>query len=133
MAEPLTKRAAIEVPRDVANKSDKRRLLRAIRMALEVESPAVRRNTQEFNRGRYTGTAAILDYDTLKNRARAIKDKSIAQLPELIQTLKATVRARGGHVFVAATATDACRYILDLCHWRAAKLVVKGKTITSEE
>ena len=48
MAEPLTKRAAIEVPRDVANKSDKRRLLRAIRMALEVESPAVRRNTQEL-------------------------------------------------------------------------------------
>src|SRR3954454_6543207 len=133
MAEPFTKSAAVEVPRDVANKSDKKRLLRAIRMALEIESPAVRRNTQEFNRGRYAATAAIPDYDALKDRARAIKDKSIAQLPELIQTLKTTLRARGGHVFVAATAEDACRYILDVCHWRAAKLVVKGKTITSEE
>jgi len=133
MTEPYSKRAAIEAPRDVANKSDKSRLLRAIRMALEVESPAVRRNTQEFNRARYAGTAAIPDYEALKDRARAIKDKSIAQLPELIQTLKTALRARGGHVFVAATAQDACRYILDLCHWRAAQLVVKGKTITSEE
>jgi iron-sulfur cluster protein len=133
MAEPYTKPAAVEAPRDVANKADKGRLLRAIRMALEIESPAVRRNTQEFNRGRYVATAAIPDYDALKDRARAIKDKSIAQLPDLIQTLKKSVRARGGHVFVASTAEDACRYILDVCHWRAAKLVVKGKTITSEE
>jgi len=133
MAESSTKSPAVEVPRDVANKSDKKRLLRAIRMALEVESPAVRRNTQEFNRGRYAATSAISDYDALKDRARAIKDKSITQLPDLIQTLKTNVRARGGHVFVAATAEDACRYILDVCRWRAAKLVVKGKTITSEE
>jgi iron-sulfur cluster protein len=133
MAEPYTRPAAVEAPRDVANKSDKSRLLRAIRMALEIESPAVRRNTQEFNRSRYAATAAIPDYDALKDRARAIKDKSIAQLPDLIQTLKKAVRARGGHVFVAVTAEDACRYILDVCHWRAAKLVVKGKTITSEE
>src|SRR3984893_14521467 len=133
MAEPFSRPAAVEAPRDVANKSDKSRLLRAIRMALEIESPAVRRNTQEFNRSRYAATAAIPDYDALKDRARAIKDKSIAQLPDLIQTLKKAVRSRGGHVFVAVTAEDACRYILDVCHWRAAKMVVRGKSITSEE
>jgi iron-sulfur cluster protein len=133
MADPNLKPAAMEVPRDVANKSDKSKLLRAIRMALEIESPAVRRNTQSFNTGRYAAVAQIPDYDALKDQARAIKDKSIANLPELIQTLKTAVRSRGGHVFVATTADDACRYILDVCHWRAAKMVVKGKTITSEE
>jgi iron-sulfur cluster protein len=133
MADPQLKAAALEAPRDVANKSDKARLLRAIRMALEIESPAVRRNTQGFNSGRYVAAAQMPDYDALKDRARVIKDKSIAQLPELIQKLKTSVRGRGGHVFVATTAEDACRYILDVCHWRAAKLVVKGKTITSEE
>ncbi len=133
MADPNLKPAAMEAPRDVANKSDKSRLLRAIRMALEIESPAVRRNTQTFNTGRYAAVAQIPDYDALKDQARAIKDKSIANLPELIQTLKTSVRSRGGHVFVATTAEDACRYILDVCHWRAAKMVVKGKTITSEE
>ena len=41
-------RTAAEGPRDVANKSDKDRLRRALRMTLEIESPAVRRNTQTF-------------------------------------------------------------------------------------
>jgi iron-sulfur cluster protein len=130
---PDLKPAAMESPRDVANKSDKKHLLRAIRMALEIESPAVRRNTQTFNTGRYAAVAQMPDYDALKDQARAIKDKAIANLPELIQTLKTAIRARNGHVFVAATAEDACRYILDVCHWRAAKMVIKGKTITSEE
>jgi iron-sulfur cluster protein len=133
MPDTNLKPAAVEVPRDVANKSDKSRLLRAIRMALEIESPAVRRNTQVFNRGRYLATAGISDYDALKDQARRIKDKAIANLPDLVQSLKNATRARGGHVFVANSADDACRYILDVCHWRAAKMVVKGKSITSEE
>ena len=123
----------IDLPRDVANKSDKDRLLRAIRMSLDIESLTVRANTQHFNRGRYRAVAELPDYDALKDQARQIKEKSIASLPELIQILKSSVRAHGGHVFLASTAEDACRYILDVCHWRAAKMVVKGKSITSEE
>jgi len=137
MAETEQKPAAVgahvDTPRDVANKSDKDHLLRAIRMSLDMESLTVRANTQHFNRGRYRAVADLPDYDALKDQARKIKEKSIANLPELIQILKSSVRAHGGHVFVANTAEDACRYILDVCHWRAAKLVVKGKTITSEE
>src|SRR5580704_14837825 len=137
MAETEAKQAAkgvkVDLPRDVANKSDKDHLLRAIRMALDIESPAVRANTQHFNRGRYSAVAELPDYEALKDQARRIKEKSIANLPELIQVLKSSVRAHGGHVFVASTAEDACRYILDVCRWRAAKLVVKGKSITSEE
>jgi iron-sulfur cluster protein len=137
MAETEQKPAAVgahvDTPRDVANKSDKDHLLRAIRMSLDMESLTVRANTQHFNRGRYRAVADLPDYDALKDQARKIKEKSIANLPELIQILKSAVRAHGGHVFVANTAEDACRYILDVCHWRAAKLVVKGKSITSEE
>jgi iron-sulfur cluster protein len=123
----------VDTPRDVANKSDKEHLLRAIRMALDVESATVRANTQHFNKSRYRAVANLPDYDELKDEARRIKDKSIAALPDLVQTLKNSVRARNGHVFVANTAADACRYILDVCRWRAAKMVVKGKSMTSEE
>jgi iron-sulfur cluster protein len=126
-------KAHVDAPRDVANKSDKDHLLRAIRMSLAIESATVRANTQLFNRGRYRAVAELPDYDALKDQARQIKENSIAALPELIQTLKSSIRARGGHVFLASTAEDACRYILDVCHWRAAKMVVKGKSITSEE
>ena len=130
---PMAVGAKADLPRDVANKSDKSHLLRAIRMALDIESAAVRRNTQLFNRSRYRTVAEFPDYDALKDQTRRIKVKSIESLPELLQTLKSSVRSHGGHVFVASTAEDACRYILDVCRWRAAKLVVKGKSITSEE
>src|SRR5580658_3150275 len=130
---PAGRSVSVDLPRDVANKSDKDRLLRAIRMSLDTESTTVRTNTQLFNRGRYRAVAEFPDYDALKDQARRIKENSIANLPELIQILKSSVRGHGGHVFVASTAEDACRYILDVCHWRAAKMVEKGKSITSEE
>ncbi len=120
-------------PRTVANKSDKLNLLRAIRMTLEIQSPAIRRNTQTFNRNRYRATSALPDYDALKDQARQIKENAIAHLSENLQKLETVVRARGGEIFLAPTAKEACDYILAVCQRHDAKLVVKGKSITSEE
>ena len=63
-------------PRDVANKSSKEVLYKAIEMALNVESTAVRHNTQTFNSNRYTAIKKIDDYEELKNYAREIKENS---------------------------------------------------------
>src|SRR5271166_1450934 len=120
-------------PRQVANKSDKKALLAAIRMTLGVQSAAIRRNTQTFNRNRYTAVARIADYDALKDRARKTKENAIANLPELLRQLEASVRANGGHFFLAKTAADANQYIRDVLVKHDVKLVVKGKSITSEE
>ncbi|HVN10295.1 MAG TPA: LUD domain-containing protein [Patescibacteria group bacterium] len=133
MAAPPTPESQYAAPRAVANKRDKQNLLSAIRMALGIESAAVRRNTQTFNRNRYREAAALADYDALKDEARAIKERSITNLPELLNTLERAVRSRGGHFYLASTAADACRYILGVCQSHSAKLVVKGKSITSEE
>jgi iron-sulfur cluster protein len=128
-----TESASVGSPREVANKSDRRNLLRAIRMTLEIQSPAIRANTQDHNVRRYGATGALPDYDALKDRARQIKEQAIARLPELLQTLEGVLCARGGHVYVATTAEDACRYVLGVCEKHDAKLVVKGKSMTSEE
>jgi len=133
MASAGTSPNSYDTPRAVANKSDKRTLARAIRMALGIESVAVRRNTQNFNRNRYRVAAEVDDYNALKDEARAIKERSISDLPYLVRTLEGAVRARGGQFYLAATAADACRYILGVCQAHNAKLVVKGKSITSEE
>jgi len=133
MAAPATPASQYDTPRAVANKRDKRTLVRAIRMALGIESAAVRRNTQNFNSNRYREAAALVDYDALKDEARSIKERAIANLPDLLLTLEGAVRARGGQFYLAATAADACRYILGVCQAHGAKLVVKGKSITSEE
>jgi iron-sulfur cluster protein len=125
---------ALEIqPRQVANKSTKQALLDAIRMTLDLESAAVRHNTQTFNRNRYAAVAQISDYEHLKDRARQIKEQAIADSPKLLRLLEESVRRNGGHFYLAPTATDANHYIRDVLVKHKAKLVVKGKSITSEE
>jgi iron-sulfur cluster protein len=125
--------SATDSPRAVADKREKRALLAGIRLALSIESAAVRRNTQTFNRSRYAAVAALPDYDALKDRARAIKERSLQRLPELLATLEASIRRAGGHFYLAADAQDACRYIADVCRRAGVLLAVKGKSMTSEE
>jgi iron-sulfur cluster protein len=120
-------------PRQVANKSDKKALLAAIRMTLGVQTAAIRNNTQTFNRNRYAAIARLSDYDELKDRARKIKENAIANLPQLLRQLENSVRANGGNFYLAKTAADANTYIRDILIRHNVKLVVKGKSITSEE
>ncbi len=120
-------------PKDVANKSSKENFKKAIRMAIELESEAVRRNTNTFNQNRYTAVADIDDYDALKDKARAIKEESIANIPQLIEELKEQITKRGGHFYLAKDAADANEYIKKVCLKHNAELVVKAKSMTSEE
>ena len=120
-------------PRQVANKSDKHAFLEAIRMTLNIQSAAIRHNTQTFNRNRYVAVAKLTDYDELKDCARRIKEQAIADSPQLLKQLEESVRRNGGHFYLAPTARDANQYIRDVLVKHEAKLVVKGKSITSEE
>jgi iron-sulfur cluster protein len=108
-------------------------MLEAIRLALGVESAAVRHNTQTFNTNRYRATGELGDYQALKDEARRIKEQAIEDLPHLLRVLEVAVQERGGRFYLASTAADACRYILSVCEGHGAELVVKGKSITSEE
>ena len=125
--------SAVESPRDFASKVPKSALLAAIRMALRVEGPAVRRNVQTFNRNRYEATAEIPDYDALKDQARAIKERALRDQPQLVAQLEASVRRNGGHFFLAQDAQAATHYIGEVCKKHAVRLVVKAKSMTSEE
>ncbi len=98
-----------ESPRAVADKRSKRALLRAIKMALRIESAAVRHNTQTFNRNRYAAVSALPDYPELKDRAQAIKETAIAASPELLATLETSVLRNGGNFYLARTAEEATR------------------------
>ena len=120
-------------PKEVANKSSKVNLQKAIGMALEVENKALKLNTQTFNRNRYTAIAKLDDYDELKNKARKIKEDSIERLPELIEQLTKAVEANGGKLFLAKTKEEASDYVKNICLKHEAKLVVKAKSLTSEE
>ncbi len=120
-------------PRQVADKAVQGALQEAIGLALDVETEALRHNTQTFNQNRYIAVQKIDDYEDLKQRARNIKEESIADLPDLIGTLTKTIEGRGGHVFLAKSRTEATGYITNVCLSHRARLVVKAKSITSEE
>lgn len=125
--------SAIESPRATASKATKPALLAAIRMALRVEGPAVRHNVQTFNRNRYAATAEISDYEAIKDQARAIKERALRDQPQLVAQLEASVRRNGGHFFMAQDAKQATAYIADVCKRHDVRLVVKAKSMTSEE
>ena len=77
--------------------------------------------------------AALPGSSQIRERARAIKDATLANLDEHLQTLERSVQARGGHVYWCEDGAAACRAIVDICRQRGAKVVVKSKSMTSEE
>jgi len=87
--------------------------------------------------------AALPNSDLIRERARAIKDQTLAELDQHLETLEKNVIARGGHVHWADDGAEACRIIVDLIRQRQKPArsvsggpiatVVKSKSMTSEE
>jgi L-lactate dehydrogenase complex protein LldF len=71
--------------------------------------------------------------DLLRERARAIKDETLAHLDEHLLTLEKSVERRGGKVHFADDSGEACRIIVEILKARNALCVVKSKSMTSEE
>ncbi len=71
--------------------------------------------------------------DAIRERARAIKDATLADLDQHLETLDASVRRLGGHVHWAEDGADACRAIVEIIQQRGASKAVKSKSMTSEE
>jgi L-lactate dehydrogenase complex protein LldF len=83
------------------------------------------RNKQAF--------AAMPESDLLRQRARAIKDATLAHLDEHLATLEASINRRGGKVHFASDGEEARQAILGIIRSVGATRVVKSKTMTSEE
>ena len=109
-------------------RTDKATVLRRL---MAREGPAVAQNTRGFNAGRYDSVGRLEDYEGLKERARAIKEQAVEQLPALIEQVREQVEARGGAVYRADDAADANAYIADVA--AGADRLVKSKSMTSEE
>ena len=77
--------------------------------------------------------AALPDSDLIRERARSIKDQTLAELDRHLETLERSVTSRGGRVHWAADGQEACRIIVELIRQRQATKVVKSKSMTSEE
>jgi L-lactate dehydrogenase complex protein LldF len=75
----------------------------------------------------------LADSSQVRDKARSIKDATLAELDVHLETLEKSVTSRGGHVHFAETGDEACKMILGILQSRGAKRVVKSKSMTTEE
>jgi len=71
--------------------------------------------------------------EALKERAREVKERAMAQLPALLEELEKRVKKAGGHVHWAKDAREANSLILAIAKMGRVRSVVKGKSMVTEE
>jgi L-lactate dehydrogenase complex protein LldF len=77
--------------------------------------------------------AVLPDYQELRTQAAAIKRHTIENLDYYLQQFEANVTAHGGKVIFCKDGAEVADFVLGLAKERGAKLMVKSKSMTSEE
>jgi L-lactate dehydrogenase complex protein LldF len=79
------------------------------------------------------GAETLPDYQELREQARRVKKQTLDNLDYSLEQFEAQVAAHGGSVIYAKDATEVEDFILKVAKERGASLVVKSKSMTSEE
>lgn len=77
--------------------------------------------------------ASLEDGEALRDRARSIKESTIANLGHYLRQLEENVVRLGGNVHWARTGAEARAIVLDLARKNNVKHFVKGKSMATEE
>ena len=77
--------------------------------------------------------AEVDDWESLRQRAAAVKDDTLAHLDEHLLTLEAALTARGATVHWARDAADACAVVADVARGHGIREVVKVKSMATQE
>ncbi|KZY36996.1 (Fe-S)-binding protein [Oleiphilus sp. HI0068] len=73
------------------------------------------------------------EWQTLREQGAAIRQNVVERLPELLEQLEQQCSNNGIQVHWAETGIEANQIVLDIAQRRKAKLVIKGKSMASEE
>ncbi|HLH00774.1 MAG TPA: LutB/LldF family L-lactate oxidation iron-sulfur protein [Bryobacteraceae bacterium] len=73
------------------------------------------------------------DYQALRTRANEIKRHTIEHLDYYLEQLESNVIAHGGKVIFCRTGDEVADFVLGLAKERNARLIVKSKSMTTEE
>jgi L-lactate dehydrogenase complex protein LldF len=89
--------------------------------------------TRRLYDGRTAAWASLDDSEALRERAREIRTRTIANLDHYLDEFTEAVARRGGHVARCRTADEANAYVANVCRQAGARLAVKSKSMVSEE
>jgi len=82
---------------------------------------------------RSKAAANLPEFESLRDRARDLKNHILGHLDQYLLQFEAQVQASGGEVHWCADAETARQTVLKLCREAEAKTVTKGKTMIGEE
>jgi L-lactate dehydrogenase complex protein LldF len=85
------------------------------------------------HRAAVVGSQVLPDYQALRDQANAIKRHTIENLDRYLEQLESNVVAHGGNVVYCRTGQEAADFVLDLAKQRGVHMLVKSKSMTSEE
>jgi len=94
---------------------------------------ALRHATTLFGERRRAALATVPDWEGARDRARAIKDETLAHLDRYLEEFTANAERAGAQVHWARDAAEACDIIGRIAQQRGARTVVKSKSMASEE
>ncbi|CAN5494409.1 LUD domain-containing protein [soil metagenome] len=93
---------------------------------------ALDRALPEFGRRRAAAFEGE-DFPGKRRKVRDLKQRALDNLPELVQEFTREAEAVGSQVHTARTPEEACQIILNIAQEHGAKLIVKSKSMVTEE
>ncbi len=94
---------------------------------------ALRRATDLFAERRAAAVGSVPDWEELRERARRIKEESLAHLDRYLEEFESKARAAGARVHWARDGLEACALVAGIAREAGATHLVKSKSMTSEE
>ena len=86
-----------------------------------------------FHQARIDASDQTPDWEALQDKGRAIKAHTLDNLAYYLEMVERNVIASGGHIYFARDAEAASNYVVNLAKERGIELVIKGKSMVSEE
>lgn len=94
---------------------------------------ALLRTTSQFVRNRSQAFTEVTDLQTLRDQARAARERAISHLPELLEQLERALTAKGVVVHWAEDAEQARSIVRRLVEAHDVRRIVKSKSMVTEE
>ncbi|MEK4321208.1 LutB/LldF family L-lactate oxidation iron-sulfur protein [Bacillus sp. FSL K6-3221] len=94
---------------------------------------AVSSAQERLYKRRLTASEELGNWEKWRELGEEIRQHTLTHLDDYLYQLSESVSARGGHVFFAKTKEEASAYIQDVAQKKAAKKVVKSKSMVTEE
>ncbi|MGD1094411.1 MAG: LutB/LldF family L-lactate oxidation iron-sulfur protein [Bryobacteraceae bacterium] len=94
---------------------------------------AVYAATSRMAEGRRMAVGTLPDYQELRQYAHDVKRHTLDHLDFYLEELERNVLAHGGKVIWATDASEACEFVRELARAQGAKVIVKSKSMTTEE